>query len=71
MATRKTHITEAELGRYLKALRRAGFASGRVEIVQPDGTKISVIAGEATEPTPGADDFDTLIGRIPKDAPPS
>ena len=70
MATRKTSITEAELGRYLKALRRAGYGSGRVEIVQPDGTKISVIAGEASEPVPGADDFDTLIGRI-KNAPPT
>ena len=70
MATRKSCITEAELMRYLKALRRAGFGSGRVEIVQPDGTKISVIAGEPSEPVPGADDFDTLIGRV-KDAPPS
>ena len=69
MATRKSCITEAELMRYLKALRRAGFGSGRVEIVQPDGTKISVIAGESSESVPG-DEFDTLIGRI-KDAPPS
>ena len=50
MPTRKAAITEAELGRYLKALRRAGFGSGRVEIEQPDGTKVSVIAGEASEP---------------------
>ena len=49
---RKSAITEAELGRYLKALRRAGFESGRVEIEAPDGTKISVIAGEASEPAP-------------------
>ena len=68
MATRRTAITEAELGRYLKALRRAGFGSGRVEIVQPDGTKISVIAGESSEPVPGAEDFDTMIGKVP-DAP--
>ena len=70
MATRRTIITEAEIGRCLNALRRAGFGSGRVEIVQPDGTKISVIAGESSEPVPGDDDFDTLIGRI-ENAPPS
>ena len=66
---RKSSITETELSRYLKALRRAGFESGRVEIVRPDGTKISVIAGEASEPVPGVDDFDTMIGRIKDDAP--
>ena len=70
MATRRTPITEAELGRYLKALRRAGFTGGRVEITALDGTKISVIAEDSSEPVAGADDFDTLIGRI-KDAPPS
>ena len=67
---RKSPITEAELGRYLRALRAAGFESGRIVVEAPDGTKISVIAGEASEPAPG-NDFDTLIGRIPKDAPPS
>ena len=69
MATRKTPITQAELYSCFTALRRAGFGSGRVEIVQPDGTKISVIAGESSESVPG-DEFDTLIGRI-KDAPSS
>ena len=71
MATRRTPITEAELGRYLKALRRAGFGSGRVEIVQPDGTKVTVFAGESSEAVPGADDFDRLIERVKPDAPPS
>ena len=70
MATRRTIMTEAEISRCLKALRRAGYASGRVEITAPDGTKISVIAGESSEPVPGADDFDSLIRRV-KDAPPS
>ena len=71
MATRRTPITQSEVYRYFTALRRAGFGSGRVEIVQPDGTKVTVFAGESSEPVPGVDDFDTLIGRIPKDAPPS
>ena len=65
MATRRTSITEAELGRYLKALRRAGYGSGRVEIVQPDGTKVTVIAGQPFEPVPGGDDFDSLIDKVP------
>ncbi len=66
---RRSPITEVELARYLKALRRAGFDSGRVEI-SPDG-KISVIAGEGEPEPTGANDFDRLIGRVKNDAPPS
>ena len=65
---RKSPITQTELSRCFRALRSAGFASGRVEIEQPDGTKICVIAGEESEPVKGADDFDTLIERIKPDA---
>ena len=69
---RKSPITEVELARYLKALRRAGFDSGRVEIKAPDGTEITVVAvaGETSEPAPG-NDFDTLIERVKQDAPTS
>lgn len=70
MATRKTPITQAELYRCFTAMRQAGFAAGRVEIVRPDGTKVTVIAGGEPEPLPG-NDFDTLIERIKDDAPPS
>ena len=71
---RKSPITEAEIGRCLKALRDAGYDSGRVEITQkPDGAKVvAVIVGEASEPVAApSNDFDTLIERIPKDAPTS
>ena len=69
---RKSRISEAEIGRCLRALRAAGYDSGRVEITQkPDGAKVvAVVVGEASEPAPGADDFDVLIGRV-KDAPTS
>ena len=67
---RKSVITEAELARCLRALRNAGYESGRVEIEAPDGTKITVVAGETSEPAPG-NDFDALIGRLKDDAPPT
>ena len=65
MANQKVVVTQAELRRYLKAVHEAGFGEGRVVIERPDGTKVSIVAGRASEATGATDDFDELIGRIP------
>ena len=65
MPSRKAAITEAEIRRCLKAARDAGYEQARVEFVKTDGTKVSIVAGMASEATGATDDFDELIGRIP------
>lgn len=62
MPTRRTPITQAELARYLRAMRAAGFAEGRVVIEGPDGTRITVIAGQAGD---DANDIDAMIDKVP------
>ena len=57
-------VTQAEVRRYLKAMREAGVAEGRVVIERPDGTKVSIIAGKGAE-TDATDDFDDLIAKVP------
>ena len=53
MPNRKAPATQAEIARYLKAMREAGFGAGRIEIEKPDGTKdlLSSPARLATPPT--------------------
>ena len=58
-------ITQAELRRYMRAMREAGFGEGRIEIERPDGTRVSIVAGKSVEAPAQTDDFDELIGRIP------
>ena len=65
MANRKATVTQAEIRRYLKAMREAGFDEGRVEIAKPDGTKVSIVAGKASENTDPADVIDKMIGKVP------
>ena len=57
-------ITQAEVRRYLKGMREAGVADGRLVIEKPDGTKISIIAGKGGEAEAG-DDIAVMIKRIP------
>ena len=68
MTNRRASVTQAELTRCLKAIREAGYGEGRVVIEKPDGTKVSIVAGAASEAGDAADDFDELIGRIPSAA---
>ena len=67
MPSPKAAVTQAELRRYLRAMREAGFDEGRVEIEKADGTKVSICAGKAGEAADDGDDFDTMIGRVPRE----
>ena len=64
MFTPKAAVTQAEICRYLKALRDAGYSDGRIEIDKPNGTKVSIITGETSEAAV-ADDFDAMIEKLP------
>ena len=65
MANRKADVTQAELRRYLKAMRDAGIAEGRLEITKPDGTKISIDTSKASETAESGDDIDRMIAEVP------
>ena len=64
MPTPKATVSQAELRRYLKAMREAGIADGHVTIEKPDGTRITIGSGKASNDDGATDDFDELIGRI-------
>ena len=64
MGNRTAAVTQAEICRYLRAMRDAGYGEGRVEIEKPDGTVIRVVAGHASETAEATDDFDAMINKI-------
>ena len=71
MTTPKATVTQAEVRRYLRAMREVGVDEGRVEIAKPDGTKVSIVVGKAGEAVADdADDIDTMIKRVPHAATP-
>ena len=49
MPTPKATVTQAEVRRYLRAMREAGFDEGRVKIDRPDGVRVTIEAGKAGE----------------------
>ena len=63
MPARKTPVTQAELRRYLKAMREAGFEDGAVRI-ERDGT-VSIKVGKAVEIDVPADEIDAMIDKVP------
>ena len=65
MPSPKAAVTQSELTRYAKALRAAGYDDSRIEVAKPDGTKVSIVAGNAGETDNDGDDFDAMIGRVP------
>ena len=66
MPNPKVSVTQAEVRRYFKGIREAGFGEGRIEIERLDGTRVSIVAGKASEATADdADDIDFMIGKIP------
>ena len=65
MPTPKAAVTQSELRRYLKAMRDAGIAEGRLEITKPDGTRIAITSGKASETADGGDDIDAMIEKVP------
>ena len=65
MANRKATVTQAEIRRCLKAARDAGYDEARVEIARPDGVRLTVVAGKASENTDPSDEIDTMIQKVP------
>ena len=65
MANPKATVTQAEIRRCLKAARDAGYDEARVEIDRPDGTKLTVVAGKASEAADTGDDIDRMIEKLP------
>ena len=65
MANRKASVTQAEVRRYLRAMREAGFDEGRVKIDRPDGVRVTIEAGKAGDPGDDAADIDTMIEKVP------
>ena len=65
MANPRATVTQAEIRRCLKAARDAGYDEARVEIDRPDGTKLTVVAGKASEAADTGDNIDRLIAKFP------
>ena len=65
MPNPKATVTQAEIRRCLKAARDAGYDEARVEIDKPDGTKLTVVAGKASEAADTGDNIDRLIAKLP------
>ena len=65
MANRKATVTQAEVRRYLKAMRESGITQGRLEITTPDGTRIAITSGKASEAADPSDDIDRMIEEVP------
>ena len=65
MARAKSAVTQSEITRCLKAARDAGYEDCRVEYQKPDGTRVRIVAGKASDDDAQADEFDDLIGRLP------
>ena len=65
MPNPKATVTQAEIRRCLKAARDAGYDEARVEIDKPDGTKLTVVAGKASEAADTGDDIDRMIEKLP------
>ena len=64
MPAPKATITQAELRRYMRAMRESGF-DGRVEIDRPDGTTVRIVAGKGGEvAVVDADDIDAMIDEV-------
>ena len=64
MRSSKAVISQAEVRRYLKAMREAGFDDGRLEIERPDGIKTSIVTGGASEDV-ATDDWDAIVEKVP------
>ena len=65
MANQRVAVTQAEVRRYFKAMREAGFGEGRIEIERLDGTRVSIVAGKASEAADTGYDIDRMIEKVP------
>ena len=65
MANQKASVRQPEVTRCLKAMRDAGIVEGRLEITKPDGTRIAITSGKASETADGGGDIDAMIEKVP------
>ena len=66
MPTRKAGVTQAEISRLAKGMRAAGIDEFSIKVEKPDGTRIAITAGKATEAGPDdADGIDAMIRKVP------
>ena len=63
MPSPKASLSQAELTRYAKAMRAAGYDDWRIEVARPDGCKVKIIAGKADEVADDSDEIDRMIER--------
>ena len=66
MPGKKAFVTQAEIARLAKGMRAAGIYEFSIKVEKPDGTRIAITAGKATEAGPDdADDIDAMIDKVP------
>ena len=64
MPSPKAAVTQSELTRYAKAMRAAGYDDWRIDVAKPDGTKVSIVAGQQSADAEH-DDIDAMIAKVP------
>ena len=65
MPTPKATITQSEVARLAKGMRAAGIDEFSIKIEKPDGTKISIDTGKASQIAGPGDDIDAMIEKVP------
>ena len=65
MPTPKATITQSEVARLAKGMRAAGIDEFSITVEKPDGTKISIDTGKASQIAGPGDDIDAMIERMP------
>ena len=65
MPTPKATITQSEVARLAKGMRAAGIDEFSIKIEKPDGTKLTVVAGKASEAADTGVDIDRMIEKVP------
>ena len=65
MPTPKATITQSEVARLAKGMRAAGIDEFSIKIEKPDGTKISIYTGKASQIAGPGDDIGAMIERLP------
>ena len=64
MPTPKATITQSEVARLAKGMRAAGIDEFSIKIEKPDGTKISIDTGNASQIAGPGDDIDAMIEKL-------
>ena len=65
MPTPKATITQSEVARLARGMRAAGIDEFSIKIEKPDGTKISIDTGKASQIAGPGDDIDAMIEKLP------